>query len=153
MGLLDFPARDADLIEFLEGIGWFPGRCVDLQDDLEAWSTEGYAASGSVLEFMAECSGLQFDYPRHPAVGGTHGCLVAGAFSAQQVARSLVMDYEERLGVELCPIGYAASGSLFLYMAPDGATYGGHDRFLAKVADDGYHALQAIGRRADLSPI
>ncbi|MFI6084237.1 SUKH-3 domain-containing protein [Streptomyces sp. NPDC051217] len=153
MGLLGLPVKDAGLIGFMEGIGWFPGRRVDLQGDLAAWSTDGYSLAGSVREFMEECSGLKFDYPRHPAVGGTYVCLVSGVSSVQQVARSLVTEYEERLGCELCPIGYSASGNLFLYMAPDGTTYGGNDRFLAKVADDGYHALQAIERRVHLSPI
>ncbi|MFD8723895.1 SUKH-3 domain-containing protein [Streptomyces sp. NPDC059629] len=153
MGLLGLPDKDADLINFMEGIGWFPGRHIDLQDDLDAWSNDGYTVAGSVREFMEECGGLQFEYHRHPAVGGKYVCLVSGVSSVQQVARSLVTEYEERLGRELCPIGYSASGNLFLYMAPDGATYGGHDRFLAKVAGDGYHALQVIARRVNLSPI
>ncbi|MGW6857192.1 SUKH-3 domain-containing protein [Streptomyces xanthophaeus] len=134
-------------------IGWFPGRRIDLRDDLDAWSADGYAVTGPVREFMEECSGLQFEYPRHPAVGGTYVCLVSGASSTRQVARSLVTGYEEKLDCELCPIGYSASGNLFLYMAPDGATYGGRDRFLAKVAGDGYRALQAIERRVKFYPI
>lgn len=153
MGLLGLPAKDSGLIDFMEGIGWFPGRHVDLQADLDAWSADGYAATGSIRKFMEECNGLQFDYPRHPAVGGMYVCMVSGVSAVQQVARLLVSEYEEKLGCDLCPIGYAASGNLFLYMAPDGATYGGHDRFLAKVAGDGYHALQAIERRAELSAL
>ncbi|MFF3555880.1 SUKH-3 domain-containing protein [Streptomyces tsukubensis] len=153
MSLLGLPAKDADLIGFMERIGWFPRRHIDLQDDLDAWSADGYTAAGPVQEFMRECGGLRFEYPRHSAVGGTYVCLVSGASSVQQVARPLVAEYEERLGCELCPIGYAASGNLFLYMAPDGATYGGRDQFMAKVAGDGYHALQAIERRVNLSPI
>ncbi|MEU3408831.1 SUKH-3 domain-containing protein [Streptomyces sp. NPDC006670] len=151
--MLRLPIKGAGLIDFMEEIGWFPGRGVNLQDDLDAWSAEGYIAAGSVREFMEECSGLQFDYPRHPAVGGVYTCMVSGVSSVQQVARSLVTEYEERLGCNLCPIGYAANGNLFLYMAPNGVTYGGHDQFLAKVAGDGYHALQAIEQRVDLSPL
>ena len=153
MSLLGLLAKDGDLVGFMERIGWFPGRHIDIQDDLDAWSTDGCTATGSVREFMEECSDLQFEYPRHPAVGGTYVCLVSGVSSVQQVARLLVAEYEKRLGYELCPIGYAASGNLFLYMAPDGATYGGRDRFLAKIAGDGYHALQAIEQRVNLSPI
>lgn len=59
-------------------------------------------------------------------------------------------EYEEKIGCDLCPIGQSASGSLFLLMDSAGRTYGGHDHFLSKVSDDGYHALLAIWKRDDL---
>ena len=70
--------------------------------------------------------------------------------SARRIARTLVAEYEEKIGCDLCPIGQSASGSLFLLMDSAGRTYGGHDHFLSKVADDGYHALLAIWKRDDL---
>ncbi|MYS80010.1 hypothetical protein GTZ85_07225 [Streptomyces sp. SID5474] len=141
---------DVDLVNFMTSIGWRPGRDVDLTADLQAWSLFGYAVPDAVREFMAECSGLEFTYPRHPAVGGLHSCLISGVASSRRVMRSLVTGYEERLGRGLCPIGQSASGNLFLYMASDGSTYGGHDRFLAKISRDGYRALRDVRNRAEL---
>lgn len=150
MGLVDLAPDDADLLGFMRGIGWFPGRRVDLTVDLEAWPTCGYSVFDSVQDFMMECGGLEFEYPRHSAVGGSHSCLLSGEISSRRIARMLVTQYEERLDRELCPIGQSASGNLFLLMASDGSTYGGRDRFLAKIDSDGYRALNAIWNRVGL---
>ena len=72
---------------FLGRIGWTPGRRVDILSDLRAWSEKEYQVPTAVREFMAECGGLRFDYPRHPAVGGSHWCEISGATSAGWVAR------------------------------------------------------------------
>ncbi|MGI5506295.1 SUKH-3 domain-containing protein [Lentzea sp. CA-135723] len=146
----DLAAADPLLLDFMTGIGWFPGREVDLTADLEAWAAGGYAVPGAVQEFMAECGGLEFEYPRSAAVGGTYSCVVSGVDAAGGLFRAKVAEYEVRLGLELCPIGHAAGRHLTLLMARDGRTYGGKDHFLAKVADDGYRALQAIWLRKKL---
>lgn len=151
MGLMHLTPDDTELLSFMGRIGWFPGRQVDLGSDLESWAAHGYEVPDVVREFMTECSGLKFEYPRHPAVGGSHSCLVSGATSSRRVGRSLVAEYEEQLGWGLCPIGQSASGGLLLLMASNGTTYGGHDRFFAKIADDGYHALLAIWKRDALT--
>ncbi|MFJ8024528.1 SUKH-3 domain-containing protein [Streptomyces sp. NPDC096311] len=153
MGPIDPAVGDVELLDFLRRIEWFPGRQSDLRPHLEAWTTHDYRVSDAVQDFMAECGDLGFEYPRHPAVGGSHTCLVSGTVSAPRIARRLVASYETRIDRELCPIGQSASGNLFLLMASDGTTYGGHDQFLAKISDDGYHALLDISRREKMIPI
>lgn len=138
---------DEGLLQFMRGIGWYPDRRVDLQADLEAWAVCGYHAPDAVLRWMEECGGLKFEYPRHAAAGGMHTCVVSGVISARRIARALVAEYEEKAGCDLCPIGQSASGGLFLLMDAAGHAYGGHDHFIAKVADDGYRALLAIWKR------
>jgi hypothetical protein len=147
---LDLISKDVGLFEFMKSIGWFPGRKVDLSADLQAWSEYGYEVFDTVREFMTECSKLKFAYPMHPAVGGMHSCLVSGAISSRRIARSLISEHEERVGSGLCPIGQSASGNMFLLMAASGTTYGVHDRFLARIADDGYHALHIIWTKGKL---
>ncbi|MGW0934942.1 SUKH-3 domain-containing protein [Streptomyces sp. NPDC002666] len=134
-------------------IGWFPGRRVDLTDDLQEWEESGYTAPDAVMKFMVECGGLEFEYPRHSAVGGLYSCVISGSITSQRIPRALVSGCEGRLGCGLCPIGQSASGNLFLLMAPDGSVYGVRDRFLAKISDDGYQALHAIWKRAKLIPL
>lgn len=142
--------EDTELFGFLREIGWAPGRQVDLAADLEEWETSGYSVSDAVRRWMGECNGLEFEYPRHSAVGGVHTCVVSGALSSRRIHRALVAEYEERVGRALCPIGQSASGGLFLLMDSMGATYGGHDHYLGKVADDGYRALLTIRKREPL---
>ena len=141
---------NAELLQFMRGIGWYPDRHVDLHADLEAWAARGYQVPDAVRRWMEECGGLEFEYPRHASVGGMHTCVISGSISARRIARTLVAEYEEKAGCGLCPIGQSASGSLFLLMDSAGRTYGGHDHFLAKVADDGYRALLAIWRKDKL---
>lgn len=146
-------SSDGELLKFMTTIGWYPERRVDIGPDLEAWSSSDYRAAGVILQFMAECGNLAFDYPRHRAVGGMHSCIVSGALSVKRIPRSLVAVHEDRLGRGLCPIGQSGSGNLFLLMDAEGVTYGCHDRFLARIAGDGYHALQAIHRRDRFVPV
>jgi hypothetical protein len=153
MRLETVAADDANLVAFMRRIGWFPSRTVDLDADLEAWAERRYIVSDPVRKFMTETSGLHFDYPRHQAVGGLHSCVVSGTKSTRGIARKLVAEHEEKLGLNLCPIGISASGNLFLLMDSDGITYGCHDKFMAKVANDGYRALLAIWNRDDLIPL
>ncbi|MFE1322683.1 SUKH-3 domain-containing protein [Kitasatospora phosalacinea] len=140
----------SELLRFLRGIGWYPGRRVNLSADLEEWEASDYSVPGIVHQWMSECGGLEFEYPRHSSVGGMHACVVSGALSTRRIHRALVAEYEEMIGGLLCPIGHSASGNLFLLMDSTGATYGGHDHFLGKVADDGYRALLAIWKREPL---
>ncbi|MEY9912914.1 hypothetical protein ABIA35_009181 [Catenulispora sp. MAP12-49] len=143
--------EEAELLSFLREIGWYPGRQVDLAADLEEWETEGYSVSDAVHRWMGECSGLEFEYPRHSSVGGLHACFVSGVMPSRRIHRATVAEYEERVGEALCPIGQSASGGLTLLMDSTGAVYGGYDHYLGKVADDGYRALLAIRKREPLT--
>lgn len=145
--------EEAELLSFLREIGWYPGRQVDLAADLEEWETFGYSVSDAVRGWMGECSGLEFEYPRHSAVGGVHTCFVSGVLPSRRIYRTRVAEYEERVGGVLCPIGQSASGSLTLLMDSAGAVYGGYDHYLGKVADDGYRALLVIRKREPLIPL
>ena len=142
--------EEAELLGFLREIGWYPDRQVDLTADLEEWETSGYSVSDAVRSWMGQCSGLEFEYPRHSTVGGMYSCFVSGALSSRRIYRARVAEYEERIGETLCPIGQSASGHLTLLMDSTGAVYGGYDHYLNKIADNGYRALLTIRKREPL---
>jgi hypothetical protein len=145
--LLDIHPEGSAVTVFMRGIGWFPGRTESIQEELEAWSNHGYNPSSRVLDFMVECSGLEFEHPKNPSVGGVYSCWISASASSVRIFRSLVSDYESRVGLDMCPIGQSSGGAMFLFMSSDGAVYGGRDRFLAKISNDGYGALLSIYER------
>ncbi|NUR74120.1 MAG: hypothetical protein HOU81_25205 [Hamadaea sp.] len=144
---------DSQLREFLGRIGWTAARTHDIRPDIDAWNERNYIVTDAILEFMSSCGGLEFEYPRNPVVGGSYTCYVSASPATRRIPRSLAATYERRIGQTICPIGQAAGGDLFLVMAADGTTYGCRDRFLARIAADGYHALQAISLRRPMTAV
>ncbi|MEU9241695.1 SUKH-3 domain-containing protein [Streptomyces sp. NPDC048385] len=136
-----------ELLDFLGGVGWFPGRRTDLRPHLEVWTACGYRAFDAARDFIAECAGIEFEYPRHSAIGGFTRAWCPGLSLPVEYRAVWWPSYEKRINRELCPVGQSASGNVFLLMSPDGIMYGGRDWFFVKVSDDGYHALFDISRR------
>ena len=150
MGLSEIANADTAVASFMRAIGWIPGRSADISEDVAVWVDRGYEVSDAVREFMTECGGLSFEYPRHAAVGGVHTCSISGVDASRRIPRALVAGFEKRIGRDLCPVGQSASGSLFLLMDSEGRTFGGRDDFLAEIAADGFHALLKIRDREKL---
>lgn len=139
-------------LEMLLGAsGWFPGRKVDVAATVEAWKEIGCPPSRAALEFVSEFDGLSLQYPRRVAAQGFHDLLLNTTAAVHGVHRDRVREYEQRMGLSLCPVGIAASNHWFLLMSPSGAVFGEMDQFLSLCGESGREAIWNICQH--LAPI
>ena len=111
-----FPAviNNADL----RSVGWFPGRKVNIEEDVAALARDGIEGWPALWEFLEEFSGLAF---RGHASNRT---LSVDAKSATAgIDPRWGEDYGRELGVSLAPVGQHSMMTLFL--GADGNFYGG----------------------------
>ena len=109
-----------DAQTLLQRAGWFPGRRIDVADDLEFVKSEGFTVTPAAERFLQEYSGLVIDWEtnRNPIV-------ISGREVARGVDAGWCDAYSKAIGVVLSPVGEYSHMSI--YIDPAGALWGGSD--------------------------
>lgn len=103
----------------LENAGWYPGRVVDVQSDLEAYRAEGYEIWDGLADALREYSGLSISGPanNHPVIIGAEPAI-------RSIGAEDVPGYAALAKARLTPI--AVYYAMTIFMSPDGRFWGGH---------------------------
>lgn len=115
-----------DAETLLRQSGWFPGRHVDVVDELAFIETEGFQVTPSATGFLTEFSGLQIALE-------THGdpLVLSGRAAARGVDSRWCEAYSEALGLVLSPVGMHSN--MTLYIDSEGDLWGGFDELYGQV--------------------
>lgn len=115
-----------DAETLLRRSGWFPGRHVDVVDELAFIEAEGFQVTTSEVVFLTEFSGLQIasETRDDPLV-------LSGRAAARGVDSGWCEAYSAALGLVLSPVG--VHSNMTLYVDSNGDLWGGFDELYGQV--------------------
>ena len=100
--------------------GWFPGRHIDLENEVAVLDAEGYELADGLLVFLAEYSGLVVR-----ADDATQSVWIDAARSASEVDAQWNRAYSAMIRSALAPVG--GYSHMTIYLSEAGEFYGGFD--------------------------
>jgi len=126
-------------LKLLHEAGWHKKRRTDTSEFCQILSSEGFAPSGKITEFLKRFGNLRIRQK-------TGDCF---HFDISEAVSNVDPDwitenYSERAGSNLCAIGEAFSGYMVLCMSPKGEVYAGFDETLVYVGASGEEAVSNL---------
>ena len=109
-----------DATSLLRDAGWYPGRSVDVTDDLKALVAEGYEMSAAAVEFLRQYSHLRILEPNN-----LNPLLIDGVLAARNADPAWCEAYSGAIGSPLLPVGEYSHMTLMI--DPEGGLWGGFD--------------------------
>jgi hypothetical protein len=101
--------------------GWFPGRHIDLENEVAVLNAEGYELWDGLLVFLAEYSGLVVNADD----AATPSVWIDAARAASEVYAEWSRAYSAMIRSALAPVG--GQSHMTIYLSEDGEFYGGFD--------------------------
>jgi hypothetical protein len=109
-----------DPLSMLTAAGWFQGRQVDIEKDLQALASEGFTSTPAAEAFLREYSGLAVALP-----GRRDPLVIDGGKVARNADIGWSEAYSEEIDAVLVPV--AEYSMMTLYVDPSGGLWGGVD--------------------------
>jgi hypothetical protein len=129
--------------EILYKAGWYIEREIDTVKYTEFLKKEGFEVNSAAVRFFAKFGGLEVLHPDHKIKGKNDKFIIDPMIISNYHAER-IMEYEERVGEKLTPIGKASNGYMVLTMSQTGKVYAGYDDFLLRIGLNGYEALETL---------
>ena len=109
-----------DAQSLLQRSGWFPGRRIDVGDDLAFVKSEGFEVTPAAERFLEEYSGLTVSWNTN-----SNPIVISGREAARGVDAAWCEAYSGAIGLVLSPIGEYSM--MTLYIDSSGELWGGFD--------------------------
>lgn len=109
-----------DAVTLLRRSGWFPGRNVDVTDELAFIAAEGFQATPAAEGFLSQYSGLQIAWESK-----SNPLILSGRVAARGVDSAWCDAYSAAIGLTLSPVGQYSN--MTVYIDPTGELWGGFD--------------------------
>jgi SUKH-3 immunity protein len=123
----------------LETAGWKPGRKVNVEAERLALEIGGYRVWPELLAFLEQFSGLTF------RLGEPNDSVWFDAHRAARLAdREALRSYEQALGGDVAPVGYAYSDHFVLMAVSDGRFIGAFDDVVEHLGADASEMLERL---------
>lgn len=110
----------SEAVAQLNAAGWYPGRAVDVSDEMARYKTDGYEITPQLIQFLTEFSGLVVR-----AENNNVPIEVDPIHLLNRITIELCLDYAALAGTALVPV--AQNYAMKILLGGNGRFYGGYD--------------------------
>ncbi|AEB75057.1 SUKH-3 domain-containing protein [Clostridium botulinum] len=132
------------VIQSLMESGWYSSRNIDISSYEEAYKSEGYKISETIIEFLKKFGGVDIIIPAFRRHESTDKVYIDPIRAINGVYRGNVLEYEKKIGKSVVVIGETQNEQLVLIMDENGEVYAAFDDYLAKLGNNIYEALDTF---------
>jgi len=125
----------------LRHAGWFQGRSVEIDSELNAYRQAGYGEFPALNSFLHEYGGICL-LTLH--VGKPDEIWFSAGRACSLIDVQWVREYSSRAGVAVVPIGAAYRDHLAILLGEDGRIFGGYDNEFGLVGENVRSAISNL---------
>ncbi|MCD3290963.1 hypothetical protein G8V30_08185, partial [Clostridium botulinum C/D] len=111
------------VIQSLMESGWYSSRNIDISSYEEAYKSEGYKISETIIEFLKKFGGVDIIIPAFRRHESTDKVYIDPIRAINGVYRGNVLEYEKKIVKSVVVIGETQNEQLVLIMDENGEVY------------------------------